>query len=132
MIKGSRNGSSSACSSTRAMRMGSQVEEMQLAVAPLKLAARRERQHPRDQTIFRREQQRMQRPLGAGAVRGGILGQRQLKEAVQLDALAAAARVVEDQAAGADVAGANKCRNPGLAPGVRRVPRTLRFRSLKS
>src|SRR6266480_6089394 len=92
MMKGSRNGSSSACSSTRAMRMGPDVEEVQLAVAPLDLPARLEVQHRGDEPIAGREHERMQRPLGTGAVRRGILGQRQLKEGVQLDALRARAR----------------------------------------
>src|SRR4029077_7181091 len=112
MMNGSRNGSSSSCSSTRAMRMGLHIEEMQLAVAPLDLPARRELQHTRDQAVVRREYQRMQRPLSAGAVRRGILGQGQLKECVQLDALAAAAGVLEDHAARADVAGSGESRDP--------------------
>src|SRR5207253_8090095 len=93
IMNGSRNGSSSWCSSTRAMRMGRHVEEMQLVVAPFDLPARLEVQQRGDQAVVRREHQRMQRPLGAGALRRGILGQRQLEEGVQLDALATAAGV---------------------------------------
>src|SRR5437016_714115 len=104
MMNGSRNGSSSSCSSTRAMRMAlPHVEEVQLAVAPCELPARFELEHPRDQTVRGMKHEPVERSLGTGAVSRGILGEGELEEGVQLHALAAAAGVVEDQAAGADV-----------------------------
>src|SRR5213596_3161070 len=107
-MKGSVNGSSSAYSSTRAMRMARYVEEMQLSVPPIECPTRLEITHPGDEAVLRMEDERVQGPLGARAVCGGILGERQLKESVELNALAAAARVLEDHAAGADIAGADE------------------------
>src|SRR6267378_8141087 len=94
------------------MRMRPHVEEPELAVLPLELAARLELEHPRDQAVLRVEYQRVERPLGTGPVRGGILGEGELEERVQLHALAAAAGILEDHAAGGDVAGARECRDP--------------------
>src|SRR6266699_2141587 len=108
MMNGSANGSSSSYSSTRAMRMGWQVEEPELAVVSLELAARLELEHARDQALLRMKYERVERPLGTGAVRGGVLGKGKLEEGVQLHALAAAAGVREDHAAGGDVPGARE------------------------
>ena len=80
-------------------------------------------EHPRDQPALGMEQQRVQRPLGAGAGRGRILGERQLEEGVQLDALAAELRVLQDHAPGGDVAGAGE-RRPVDARGLHRGQRT--------
>src|SRR6266511_3011247 len=108
MMNGSANGSSSAYSSTRAMCMRPQVEETELAVLPLELPARCELEHPGDQAVPRVKHECMERPLGTGAVGGGVLGEGNLEEGVHLDALAAAAGVVDDHTAGADVAGARE------------------------
>src|SRR6266850_1439584 len=110
MMNGSANGSSSAYSSTRAMRMGWQVEETELAALPRQLPARFELEHPRNQAVPWMKHERVERPLGTGAVGGGVLGEGKLEEGVHLHALAAAAGVVEDHAARADVAGASEPR----------------------
>src|SRR5437899_3862254 len=68
-MNGSANGSSSAYSSTRAMRMGSQIEEPQLAALPLELPARFALEHHRDQAVPRMKDQGMERPLDTGAER---------------------------------------------------------------
>src|SRR2546426_12676538 len=79
MMNGSANGSSSAYSSTRAMRMDSQVEEPELAALPLELPARFELEHPRDQPGPRMKHQRVERPLKARPVGGGVLGEGKLE-----------------------------------------------------
>src|SRR5206468_11616085 len=79
-MNGSANGSSSAYSSTRAMRMGSQIEEPELAALPLELPARFALEHHRDQAVPRMKDQGMERPLDAGAVGGGVLGERSWKK----------------------------------------------------
>src|SRR6266571_1951754 len=112
MMNGSANGSSSAYSSTRAMRMGSQVEEPELAALPLELPARFELEHPRDQAVPRMKHERVERPLRARPVGGGVLGERKLEEGVQLHTLAAAAGILEDHAAGADVPRPREPRSP--------------------
>ena len=61
----------------------------------------------------------------------GILAERKLEEGVQLHALAAEPRVVEQQAAGADVAGADE-RRERHARSSRAAARTRRLRSLRS
>src|SRR5436190_1685198 len=88
-MNGSANGSSSAYSSTRAMRMGSQIEEPELAALPLELPARFALEHHRDQAVPRMKDQGMERPLDTGAVGGGVLGKRKLEEGMQLHTLAA-------------------------------------------
>src|SRR2546422_8554769 len=103
MMNGSASGSSSAYNSTRAMRMGSQVEETELAALALEVPARFELEHPRDQTVPRMKHERVERPLGTGAVGGGVLGERKLEEGVHLHTLAAAAGILEDHATRADV-----------------------------
>src|SRR2546427_11860391 len=90
------------------MRMRSHIDEPQLAVVPLELATRLQLEHPRDQALLRTEYEGVERPLGTGAVRGGVLGKGKLEEGVQLHALAAAAGVLEDHAAGGDVPGARE------------------------
>src|SRR5439155_19599808 len=112
MMNGSANGSSSANSSTRAMRMGSHVEEPELTALPLELSVRFELEHPRNQAVPRMKHERVERALGTGAVGGGVLGERELEKGVQLHALAAAAGVLEDHATGADVAGTCQPREP--------------------
>src|SRR5437762_11756930 len=107
-MNGSANGSSSAYSSTRAMRMGSQIEEPELAALPLELPARFALEHHRDQAVPRMKDQGMERPLDTGAVGGGVLGERKLEEGTQLHALASAAGIHEDHATGADVPGARE------------------------
>src|SRR4029077_14145766 len=102
-MNGSANGSSSAYSSTRAMRMGSQVEEPELAAQPLGLAARFALEHHRDQAVPWMKDQGVERPLDTGAMGGGVLGERKLEEGVHLHALAAAPGILEDHAAGRDV-----------------------------
>src|SRR6184192_1709295 len=96
MMNGSTKGSVSSYSSARAMRIRGEIQEMQLAAPPLELAQRLELEHPRDQAVPRVKHERVQGPLGARAVRGGILGERELKERMELDALAAATGVVDE------------------------------------
>src|SRR6184192_1445633 len=112
MMNGSANGSSSSYSSTRAMRIGWQVEEPELAVVSLELAARLELEHARDQALLRMKYERVERPLGTGAVRGGVLGKGKLEEGVHLHALPAAAGILEDHAAGPNIPSAGECREP--------------------
>src|SRR5438046_3743615 len=85
------------------MRMRSHIEEAELAVVPLELATRLQLEHPRDQALLRMEYEGVERPLGTGAVRGGVLGKGKLEEGVQLHALAAAAGVLEEHAAGPNI-----------------------------
>ncbi len=56
------------------------------------------------------KEQRVERPLGAGTGGGGILRERQLKEGVQLDALAAELGVLQNHPARGDVTGAGEWR----------------------
>src|SRR5437879_9308284 len=104
-MNGSANGSSSAYSSTHAMRMGSQIEEPELAALPLELPARFALEHHRDQADPRMKDQGMERPLEPGAVGGGVLGKRKLETGMRLHTLAAAAGILEDHATGADEIG---------------------------
>src|SRR5947207_13440403 len=90
------------------MRMGSQIEEAELAALPLELPARFALEHHRDQAVPRMKDQGMERPLDTGAVGGGVLGERKLEEGMQLHALAAAAGILEAHATGADVPGARE------------------------
>src|SRR5690348_4969514 len=112
-MNGSANGSSRSKRSTLAMRTMSHVEEMQLTAALLELAVRLEPEQPRDQSVARVKDERMQHPSGPGPLRRGILGERELKERVELSALATATGVLEKHAAGGDVAGAGEAREVG-------------------
>src|SRR5438477_11251679 len=112
MMNGSANGSSSAYSSTLAMRMGSEVEVPKLAALPLERAARFELEHPCEQPVPRMKHVRVEAPLGTRAVGGGVLGEGKLEEGVQLYALAAATGVLEDHPAGANIPSAGECRDP--------------------
>src|SRR6266571_347907 len=100
MMNGSTKGRVSSYNSTLTMRISGHVEEVEFAAPPL--------ERPGDDAVHRVEHERMQGALRARAVRRRILGQRELEKRVQLDALAAAPGVVEEQAAGADVAGADE------------------------
>ena len=86
------------------MRTGREVEEVQHAGAALESPRRFEREQRGDEAVAWIEQQRVQRPLGARAVRGGVFRQRELEERVELHALAAAPRVLHNHAARANVA----------------------------
>src|SRR5690348_11897907 len=121
MMNGSANGSSSAYSSIRAMRMRRQIEETQLAALPLELTARLELQHPCDQTVARMKHERMECSLGTRAVGRWVLGERELEEGMQLYALAAATGIVEDHAARGDVAGARERAVEGGGGGLKAV-----------
>src|SRR5260370_28267265 len=114
MMNGSTSGSASSNSSTRLMRTGGGAQEMELAGASLERAVGLEVGHAGDEAVARVKHEGVERPLGARAVRRRILRQRQLEERVELDALTAAARVGEDHAPRADVAGAAQA-----APGWR-------------
>src|SRR5216117_1702222 len=107
MMNGSTKGSVSSYSSARAMRIRSEIEEMQLPAPPLEPAQRLELEQHRHQAVLRVKHERVQSPLRARAVCGGVLGEGELKERMELDALAAAPGVVHEHATGADVAGAN-------------------------
>src|SRR6266849_4860149 len=103
---GSTSGRVSSNSSARAMRMVDKIEEMQLPRAPLHHAGGRALEQRGDQAVLGVEDEGMQRPRGPRAVGGGILREGQLEEGMQLDRLAAAARVLQHHAARADVPGA--------------------------
>src|SRR4051812_25471008 len=75
---------------------------------PLEVSSALKLKHPCYQPIFRMKDQCVQGALGTGALGGGILRQRKLKERVKLDALAAEPGIVEDHAPAADVAGASQ------------------------
>src|SRR3989441_9352405 len=94
------------------MRITGDIQEVQLPVAALELSPSLELQHSRDQAVPRIEYQRVQRALRARPVGRGVLGERQLEERVQLRAFAAAAGILKDHAAGADVPCAGECRDP--------------------
>src|SRR5437879_10136583 len=113
MMNGSTNGIVRSNSSTRVMRTGREVEEVQRAVASLEPTRRFELEQRCDETVGGIEQQRVERPLGPRAVLSRVFRQRELEEAVELHALAAAPRVLHDHAAGADVPGAHQGRHTG-------------------
>src|SRR2546427_6131845 len=94
------------------MRMRSQLEETELALLALEPPARFELEHPRNQAVPRVKHEHVERPLGTGAVGGGVLGEGELEKGVQLHALAAPAGILKDHAAGADVPGSGECRDP--------------------
>src|SRR2546422_6845737 len=112
MMNGSTSGRARSNSSMRAMRITRQIQEVQLPAATLQLPLGLELQDPRDQAVPRIEYQRVQRALRARPVGRGVLGERQLEERVQLRAFAAAAGILKDHAAGADVPCAGECRDP--------------------
>src|SRR5207253_3653206 len=94
------------------MRMGSHLAEPELALLALELPARFELEHPRNHAVPRMKHEHVERPLRTGAMGGGVRGERELEKGVQLHALAAAAGILEDHAAGADVPGSGECRDP--------------------
>src|SRR6266566_10019489 len=106
MMNGSTRGSVSSYNSARSIRTGNEIEKAQHAVAPLQVSRLLELEQPRDHAVRRVEHQRVQRAPGARTIHGGILRQGQLEEGVELHTLTAAARVLEQRAAGPDVAGA--------------------------
>src|SRR2546422_1061390 len=112
MRNGATSGRPSPKSSPRATRITRQTQEVRLPAATLERPLGLELQDPRDQAVPRIEYQRVQRALRARPVGRGVLGERQLEERVELRAFAAAAGILKDHAAGADVPGANKCRDP--------------------
>src|SRR5207237_8523248 len=63
----------------------SEIEKTQLAAVALERTSRFPLEHHGDETITRIEDQRVQRPLRARAVRRGELLERELEERVQLD-----------------------------------------------
>src|SRR5687768_16538086 len=97
MMNGWTSGSTSSCSSARAMRIGEKVEEASGAALL----------HRGDEPVAGMEDEHVQRALRPGAVRGGVLLERQLEERVQLYGGAAAQCVFDDHPAGVDVAGAS-------------------------
>src|SRR2546421_9293825 len=96
-MNGSTNGIVSSNSSTRVMRTGREVEEVQRPVAPLESTRRFELEQRGDEAVARIEQQRVERPLGPRAARRGVFRQRELEESMQLHALAAAPRVLRSE-----------------------------------
>src|SRR2546425_10678456 len=108
MMTGSTGGGASSDSSPRATRLPRQTQEVHPPAATLERPLGLELQDPRDQAVPRIEYQRVQRALRARPVGRGVLGERQLEERVQLRAFAAAAGILKDHAAGADVPGAHK------------------------
>src|SRR5437899_7936005 len=108
MMNGSTSGRARSNSSIRAMRITRQIQEVHLSAAALELPLGLELQHPGDQAVPRVKHEHVERPLGTGAVGGGVLGEGELEKGVQLRALAASLRVFEQHAARADVAGADK------------------------
>src|SRR5580765_5292855 len=83
----------------------------------LQLSGVLELQQHSNQAIDRIEDQRMERALGSRAVGGGIFFLWQLKEGVELNRRTTAPRVLDDQAAGMDVAGAGERRPDGRTAG---------------
>src|SRR5205814_4260755 len=71
ITNGSSSGSVSSNSSARAIRIGEEIEEAQLAVPPLQLTPLFEVQQAGDQSVARVEDQFVQSPLGARAVGRG-------------------------------------------------------------
>src|SRR5437763_10774412 len=63
----------------------SEIEKTQLAAVALERTSRFPLEHPGDETIMRIEEQGVQRPLRARAVRRGEFLERELEERVQLD-----------------------------------------------
>src|SRR2546426_5260833 len=112
MMNGSTSGRASSNSSIRAMRITRQIQEVPLSAAALELPLGLELQHPGDQAVPRVKHEHVERPLGTGAVRGGVLGEGELEKGVQLHALAATTGILKDHTAGADVPGADKSRDP--------------------
>src|SRR3989475_6852604 len=112
MMNASTRGRARSNSSMRAMRITRQIQEVQLPAATLQLPLGLELQDPRDQAVPRIEYQRVQRALRARPVGRGVLRERQLEERVELRAFAAAAGILKDHAAGADVPGSGECRDP--------------------
>src|SRR5438874_12441971 len=98
MMNGSTKGSVSSYSSARAMRIRREIEEMQLPAPPLEPAQRLELEQHRHQPVLRVKHERVQGPLRARAVRGGVRGERELKGRMGLDALGAGPGGVHDRA----------------------------------
>src|SRR5512147_128134 len=103
MMNGSLSGRASSYSSMRVRRMRragqgagrepssrirAEIEESQLAVAAVERAVALQLEHARHQPVRRMEQQRVQGALGAGARRGGVLAERELKVGMECHALA--------------------------------------------
>src|SRR5207247_4246124 len=103
MMNGSTKGRVSSCSATLAMCTCGHVEEVQLAAPALERTSCLQLEHPSDESVLGVKHERVERALGARALGRGILGQGNLEERVELDALAAAPGVLEDHSAGADV-----------------------------
>src|SRR5436190_17775456 len=90
MTNGSSSGSVSSNSSARAIRIGNEVEEMQLTATACQEARCLALQHDREQAVARIQEEKVQCPLRARAVGGRILFEWELKEGVELDGRAAA------------------------------------------
>src|SRR2546425_1300065 len=116
MTKGSTSGRVSSKSSARAIRIGQEVEEMQLATTARELAGGLTLEHHGNEPVTRVEDQRVQGTLRTRAISRGILLVWELEERVQLDGRAATECVVDDHPAGVDVAGAAE-RSDGVTVG---------------
>src|SRR5256885_13781873 len=103
MMKGSSSGSTSSNSSARAIRIGQEIEEMQLAAAACERARGFAFEHCGEQSIARLENQSMERTLRPRAVGRRIFLERQVKESVQLDGGAATNSVLDDGTDRSDV-----------------------------
>src|SRR2546425_1890515 len=88
MMNGSTSGRARSNSSTRAMRITGDIQEVQLPVAALELSPSLELQHSRDQAVPRVEYQRVQRALRARPVGRGELGERSEEHTSELQSLA--------------------------------------------
>src|SRR5689334_5184299 len=105
MMNGSTSGRTSSHISAVVMRIG-QIEKVEYAVTAVQPPRGFFVEQCSEEPVFGVKHQLVQCALRPGAARGAVLAQRQLKEGVQLDRGAAALRVLDDLAAGADVAGA--------------------------
>src|SRR5207247_10028940 len=94
------------------MRMGSQLKEPELALLALELPARFELEHPRNHAVPRMKHEHVERPLRTRAMGSAVLGERELEKGGQLHALAAAAGILEDHAAGTNIPSSGECRDP--------------------
>src|SRR3989442_7144197 len=111
MTNGSSSGSVSSSSSARAMRIGHEVEKVQLATPPLQGALILELQEARNEAVGGVEEQLVEGALRARAGQGCGLAQGKLEKGVQLNRGAPAPGVLDHHAAGVDVARAAALRH---------------------
>ena len=87
------------------MRARRYIEEPQLSISPFQSTGILQVEKPRYQALSRMGYEYMEGALGARAIGCRVLGQRELKEGVELNAFAAEAGILQDESSTMNIPG---------------------------